>query len=452
MSEEERLRLYNNIIDSYKDCIKNTGLNNELQPSLEIIYQNEIYTYNPDGTTEVKPLDKNEKINPQDLAYYNSENHVIRLFADNSLNRGQNEIKETLSHELYHAKEAVLRNSLPEADKKEIVKEVLIDNIKSGENIKIVKTYNGKDYTVMTSPVMSKKMAFQYADFAEKHLFNDDNTQLQKLTEYYNLKYNSNDSKKNMAKIKQLENELKPVLDDLDTILQNNKDYKQQSYSFFKFGANKKEQRKELLEYTIAVANRYNIYSEKDIHKEIPIVTNYNKKEVKDSISSNINAVDGNAALSEERKQISDKNFLQKLFSFRNLNDNDEFLQYYYSEEELSARKTGYAKKIEILEEQKKNVSFLEKFKINKQIKKIKKIIKLEQLSYENYCVKQKLRNNPNDVLLAVVCATTNTRVILNEQFAGKLIAKTVNGEKQSTLSNIKCVTDLPKLNRPIKA
>ena len=82
------------------------------------------------------------------------------------------------------------------------------------------------------------------------------------------------------------------------------------------------------------------------------------------------------------------------------LDERSAFLQYYYSEEEVSARKEGYNSQITVLKAKQKNANFFQKIKIKKQIDDIKKKIKLEEANAENYRAIQRLRTNPNDMSL----------------------------------------------------
>ena len=135
----------------------------------------------------------------------------------------------------------------------------------------------------------------------------------------------------------------------------------------------------------------------------MPPITNYDRNSVKNSISSNINAVEGNEALVLTRKAEQSK---KKYNIFKAMNPNmspaerNAYLQYFYSEEELMARKQGYTRQITKLEEQLKTANSKEAKKIKKEIKNNKDAIKIEEAHYENYKAIQAVRNNPSDFSL----------------------------------------------------
>ena len=403
--------VYESISAKYNECIKNSDIDPKLRPALEIIYHNEKYRLNPDGTTQITALDENDKFYNTDLAFYNSETHTVKVLADNFNEESGIYVGETISHELHHAKEAILRNSIPQEERNKIVREILLENIKNGESYKIVKSYENNEYSVMVSPVMSKRMSETYSKFIEDYILTDNQKTVSQLKKYYELKYNS--KKADKIQIKELEIELKPVLDKLNKIIRDNPYYEPQEFSPFNIIANKKEKKRELLEYAIAISNRYKIYTEPEINTAIPKTDDYNRETVKESIASNIDSVDGNVALSISRDEIANMSAIQKLFASKSMSSNKDFLQYYYSKEELEARITGYEKKIEILKAQKEKASFIEKTKLRRLIYRNLAKIQIEKLNYENYHSKLQLRNHPHDFKLKLQASAINSRLFV---------------------------------------
>ena len=392
VDEEQKNEMYKTIADEFKTAFDESGIEPKNRPDFEIVYRDEIYTIKPDNTVEIKKKDSDTGINTTDLAVYNSDNHVIKVYANQYLSGACRNIGSTIRHELHHTKEAILRNSIPESDRKQLVKEILSEKILNNEAHNIIRTYDGENFKTMISPVMSNKMAKEYVDFADKHLYNDDKKLLNKMEEYYNLKYSANPTK-DKDRISELKNELSPVLKDLDLILLKNPGYIPQNYHNVFFWKNIAEREKELLAYTISVESRYHYFKEKDINLDLPVKTDYNKDEVKQSISGNINAVEGNVVLENSRKSETKKS----IFSSFDVTSN-EYLQYYYSDEEFAARKDEYKFKLNVLKESEKQAQTLaDKKEIQKEIKELKNVIKFEELNYEDFKVKQAIRQNPND-------------------------------------------------------
>ena len=421
--------LYKQIEDSYDKSFSESGIKQEFRPNLEIQYKDEIYIIDSKGNVEIKKVTPEEEWNQLDLAYYNSDRNAVRFYAEQYVNGTCRSIDETLSHELYHAKEAILRNSIPQQDRNELVKEILTEHIKNGEAHTIIKSYDGKEYRTMISPVMSHKMSKQYADFAQRQLFDDKGELLAKLEEYYDVKY-ENKNPNNNVRLKELENELKDVLGELKTIQKNNRDYKPQNHHSLRFWKNKEEKEKELLSYTISVESRYQEFRKKEIN--IPENPSYNKEEVKKSINSNMNAVEGNVALENARKRLAASTSFER--NKAKADENKTFLQYYYSEEELIARKEGYTRRLDELKQQREKGNFINKIRTTREILDVRRAIFLEELNYENYKVMQELRNNPNNLGLRLKHKYTSFLVNINTDFKGTIKSYSPKNPKELLL------------------
>ena len=125
-------------------------------------------------------------------------------------------------------------------------------------------------------------------------------------------------------------------MQELQTIKSNNKSYKSQNHSLFRFRKNDIEKDKELLAYSISIASKYHLFRKKEIGKNLPLNKNYDRNKIKSSIKANIDSVEGNAVLETYR------NNKQKNKNFRSYLPSDEYYQYFYSKEEYDARNETY--------------------------------------------------------------------------------------------------------------
>ncbi len=417
----DKEEIYNKISDLYDEAFSQSGIASEYKPALSIALSNEICTINPDGSKEIHTAKDNEKMGAFDNASYTSETHTIAFNGENFKDLNTDKINETLTHELYHAKVSVERNSIPKEARKEIVHEILTENIiNRAERTSIVRSYDDGNYKTMSSPVMPEKMAAQYNDFAQKTLFNDDTALLDNMKEYYELKYGENSSNKSSSdkkRMKELEKELSPVLSELDKIKKDNKScawthifselfsskdnevYIPQDVHWLKIWENDKECEKELLNYTISIESRYHLYKENEISSDIlPENKKFDKEKAKTAIKDNIDASEGYEILNKTRK-LEEDSIRSKLFGNKNDKETENFLNYYYSKEEMEAREEGYNAIISSKREQlrDKKVSKSEKKELMKEIQNIKKMKRLEKVNYENHKAQTALRNNPND-------------------------------------------------------
>jgi hypothetical protein len=215
--------------------------------------------------------------------------------------------------------------------------------------------------------------------------------------------------------------------------------YKSQNHHNFAFWKNSEEKQKELLAYTISVESRYHAFKQKEIKNDLPVITNYDRDEVKNSISSNISAVEGNEALVSARKTQDAQCKYNFLKANDMLDEKSAFLQYYYSDEEVFARKEGYNAQISVLEEKLKTADFSQKLKIRKQIKELKKKIKLEEANRKNYDAIQQLRRNPSKLsfVLTQVLTQVNVDFMTDPSMVVSKIVRSIEKYIEATKSDV---------------
>ena len=362
---------YEEITDSFKAAVKYSNIAENQAPTLEIHNKNEIFILKPDGTSEIKTVDASQQEAVCDHAKYDSDNHIIKYYAQNCQNP-----KEVLTHETYHVQQAILRNSIPEEDKADIVKEIILDGINKRTKSYIIKTYDGEDYTTMQTPNMSKKKAKKFCAFAQKYLFNSDTKLLEEMKEYEKLKYSNKDN--NNPRLNELETELADVINALDTSGLNSKKY---------------------LEYAIATETRYHNFKKKDINLDIPVNKNYDREQVKKSISANIDASEGNIAYSLKRK-ATNENLNASHHKFKKLAGEEAaaYHQYLYNEEEFMARQTSYKVELDDLSAEMKKqpkTKNAETLSLEKDKKDVEFKMQNNQLNYEYY----NINKNENNII-----------------------------------------------------
>ena len=394
----KREDLNKEITELYNKSCSELEIQEDLKPVLKIVYENEIYTIFPDGTEEITKSKTPIIHNEGDMGSYDSDEHVITFYANSYINRICNNLSTLIRHELYHAKEAIKRNSIPQEDRNEIVKEALLENIQSGEAPTILMSEYDGTYKTMISPIFDEKTSKDFSAFAEQNLFSDDPQTLEKLKEYYELKY-ENPKKKNKKKLRKLETELADILTQLQNIKKNNRQYKSQNHSFLHFIRNEKEKDKELLAYSISIASKYQLFRKKEINKELPTIYDYDKKEIKSSIKANIDSVEGNIVLEIHRKNKRKK--LENKEKALNL-PSDEYYQYLYSKEEFEARKCASNMRIANLSHNMQKCNFIKKQKLKSQIKEIRRKEILDEYNYQLYHLAQEERKKPNDIKIKI--------------------------------------------------
>jgi len=223
---------------------------------------------------------------------------------------------------------------------------------------------------MMQTPAFNYTAAAMYSRLiADKYLFNEDTQYLNKLKKYYDLKYGDY-KEESTSRIDELEKELEPLLTDISKfIIRQTRNYTTVANKSKKFEAKKKE----LLEYTIATESRYHYFKEKEFEVNLPPKYSYSKFEILDSIKSNIEAVEGFAALSKSR------------------NSETYFNQYQYSGEEIKSKRHEHLNQIHNLKTKaKESDSFADKKKIFKEIINAK----IEKYEYEFEVWKHKVEKN----------------------------------------------------------
>lgn len=395
--------LKNYAFETYDELCNKVQISAENRPKLELEYKDKLYTIGDNGEILISDMKEDDKTADTTNGYYTSEKNTIRInanqynfssydkygnyYEENSAYTINNykKISEVIAHELEHANSAIIRNSIPEEQRKELVKEILLEKIKTGnESNCIIRTTDGSEHTMMIKPQMYLSERKDFAEIANKHLFSDTGELSSKMNEYYELKYKTeNKSEKEINKIEELEFELYPLLKDIDDFISAHPNYTSNNYHAILAYKNKNENKKELLNYAIAIEERYQYFKTPEFEVETEELNNCDLMNVKKLISDNIEATEGNAILYSpvENKNIRNWFQLAKIC----LNGDDDYEQYFFGSEEVNARINAYQAQIDILSENKKE---------NKaEIKKLEKTIKREKKSADLYKKKGTLPN-----------------------------------------------------------
>ena len=95
----------------------------------------------------------------------------------------------------------------------------------------------------------------------------------------------------------------------------------------------------------------------------------------------------------------------------------------------MNARKEGYNSQILLLEDKLKNSNFNQKIKIRKQIREIKKKIRLEEANRRNYNAMQNLRHNPTKggYILTQMATQVQVDIMTNPKEVLSNVQKTIN-------------------------
>ena len=365
----------------FNNACNQANINDESKPRFEIELNDKLLIIKDGKEAVIKKPSNYESISGQ--GQYNSESHTVKINANNCMT--SKEFEETIAHELYHAKEAIIRNGLSQEERNNVVKDVLVENILNGDNDKIIYSINGSNYKIFRTPITKPKDRQHIVDFANNHLFTDNKKSSKKLERYYQLNYETPQHKRTTAEkieLKHLKNELKDYIKDFDTLCENvtvkNK--------------LKKDGEKDLFKYLISIENRYHYFKKQEQTKTNYIPTEEEKANIKESIASNIEAVEGNYAFEAYLKEAEKENsFIKKLFSKKDNMYMSDFNNYKQSKEEFLARQHGKDLLIEEIE-QKEKLTLRDKLAI----KKLKNAKKLEEAQFNLYNTNKKYRKNPN--------------------------------------------------------
>ena len=284
------------LLKAYNNGCKEHSISDKNSPKIEVSYKDKLYTIENGQVSSSRLPRGYERLNEKMYGSYDTETHKIKISADNCKNEWR--LSRTISHELYHSKEAIIRNSIPQAEREKIVKEVLIDNVFKGDNEFVIISYDREtfDETVMPYPQYSPAQRRILAKVAKEHLFAEDDSLARKMEDYCQLKYSEKSlTTKQEQKLKQLNIELTNILSPIKKL---------SSVSHFVKDETLRQklslaQEHTLLQYLISVENRYQYFKRNDHPFEQKELSWFDKKVLYKSFKSNIQSVEGNVALKQ---------------------------------------------------------------------------------------------------------------------------------------------------------
>lgn len=401
----------NALSEEFNNSCKKYGITEETKPKVELEYAGKLYSIDKNGEVTSSNLPRNyDSINANGM--YDSETHVIKI--NGNLCGDVVLVKETIAHEMYHAKEAIIKNSLPQDVRDEATKKALLNYVNKGDNISIIRYYdeNTNEYKMMESPILCKPHKSKFIDFCNENLFSKDDLLGKELEEYYHLKYELKEKDRSPKQNKRLEKLSSKYQEIISSVEKLNKDglvHKNSANSLFN---KNKSTEKVLFAYVVSLENRYQYFREQEQHHAVRALTDEEISNASKYISANIQSVEGNQTFIQYQQKAENTTNISK-----NLIANirkDEFNIYYNSEEEFYARKNAIKtrineidKAIEKINSTEDNSSFKQKHVQLKILKSQKKILKSrlsrDNLAYKIHSLKIKARNNPDNTLLGLV-------------------------------------------------
>ena len=306
--------------------------------------------------------------NGKDKGYYSSVDNTVTYYTD-GYRKGRETIEETILHELYHAREAIVRSALPQEDRDDIVKDELITRLTQKETRNVFKQFPDDDNmasAMMTVPIFDDTTRVQLTNFAQNNLFTEDWSLHEKMQRYSELLEQKHPDEEELQKAKA---DLGGLAEQIEEISSKSKVYKENpSLLEAVFGLSKKEKNKLLFNYMMSVEFRYQYFREKEIDS---VPTTEKAKEyreiAKKSINDHIGSTQATYAMNIARQS--------------NKRTGDElYWEYYTSREEVGAR----------IESEKREVKLLKTKLANSvgntpraELKNIKKLLKEKQTKYK---------------------------------------------------------------------
>lgn len=329
----------------------------------------------------IRPKLKIEKAGAEKGGFYNPSRHEIS-FNPESYKSGHFEIDDVLMHEATHCKEAILRASLPKETVEQIVKESMLQKIKTGETEKILKSGGFLGPQMMDPPKMSPNMRESFAQFADDFLYGKDDLS----TDLAHFSSPGDDGVRVSQK-------LEPVIDKLKNIVNDNPDFVAQ------FDGDTEKALGVLVDYSLSHNVRYGAFCQNSLGglpgASLPKLTPEQTQQAILSLKNHMPSLEGNAGVGGFN-----------LFG----HSKGAFNQYQFSPEEVLAQREGNNFLIKNL------TSKLEELKVNgsltpekeayltKTIDRAKQIIEYKNKGLEYYESYTELINNPgNEKLKASV-------------------------------------------------
>lgn len=356
--------------------------------------------------------------NGKDKGFYSSADNTITFYTK-GYRDGSDTIEGTILHELYHAKEAIIRSSFPQEQRDEIVKSELLSRLQTGESRNVFKQYPSDDdmsSAMMTVPVIDQKTRNELSDFAQENLFTDDWTLYEKMQKYSELLEQEKPDEEELNRAKA---DLGGLAEQIEEIASKGKVYKDDPTLLQAvFGLNKKEKTKLLFDYMLSTEFRYQYFRQKEI-KEVS--TAKNAHEYRDmaqkSISEHIGSTQANYAMVVARQ--SKKKTGDALY-----------WEYYSSREEVYARLNAEKREVEMLKIKYANsignTSPDELKKLKKQLKEKKQQFKEDYKLYKFFEIEDKFKANPKDIKLRLKYFSARYEIELMRQNRAMSTAKKI--------------------------
>ena len=341
--------------------------------------------------TSKKEIEKIIKTgNGKDKGYYSSYDHSITYYTD-GYREGSETIESTILHELYHAREAIVRSALPQEDRDKIVRDELMKRLEQRESRNVFKQYPSEDNmasAMMTVPIFDDKTRNALINFADNNLFTDDWSLHEKMQKYSEL---LEQEKPDEAELEKAKADLGGLAEQIEEIASKSKVYVENPTILQTlFGMNKKEKNKLLFNYMMSMEFRYQYYREKEI-KEVP--TTEKSKEywdiAKKSINDHIGSTQATYAMNIARQS-------------KKKTGDELYWNYYTSREEVGARIESEKNEVQLLKH--KLANSIGNTPI-KEIKKIKKVLKESEAKYKEdleyykfFKAEDKFKENPRNL------------------------------------------------------
>ncbi len=330
--------------------------------------------------------------NGKDKGFYSSVDNSITFYTK-GYRDGSDTIEGTILHELYHAKEAVIRSSLPQKERDEIVKTELISRLKEGESRNVFKQYPSDDdmaSAMMAVPFFDNKTRNTISEFAQNNLFSEDWSLYEKMQKYSELLNQKNPDEEELIRAKE---DLGGLAEQIEEIASKEKIYKSNPTLLQTiFGLNKKEKNKLLFDYMMSMEFRYQYFRQKEI-KDAPTTQKADKYRdiAQKSMSEHIGSTQANYAMNVARQN-------------KKKTGDTLYWEYYSSREEVMARINSEKREVETLKIKYANsignTPRSELKKIKKQLKEKKAQFQEDYKLYKFFEIEDKFKENPKNLKL----------------------------------------------------
>lgn len=131
----------------YKEACDEYGIPEELRPEIKVI------------NGDIKQC-----------GGYISKQHTITI-NEKSYKEGVFDLPDVIKHETTHAKEAILRQRLPQEDKERLAAEFLLDKIQNGEKEKIITDADFAGASTVKPPKLNSQMKADFSKLAQEKLY-----------------------------------------------------------------------------------------------------------------------------------------------------------------------------------------------------------------------------------------------------------------------------------------